>query len=71
VLTADQVTAIVPDAASCSAHVPAADFHSMIRELAERSGRRWKELWTSVHAPDHQATFPEAEYLKAVCLAFD
>jgi 23S rRNA (cytosine1962-C5)-methyltransferase len=55
-------------AASCSAHVPAADFLSMIRELAERSGRRWKELWTSGHAPDHQATFPEAEYLKAVCL---
>ena len=58
-------------AASCSAHVPAGDFLSMIRELAARSGRRWEELWTSGHAPDHQATFPEAEYLKAVCLQFD
>ncbi|MEP4077804.1 class I SAM-dependent rRNA methyltransferase [Haloferula sp.] len=58
-------------AASCSAHVPAAEFLSMIRELAEHSGRNWREHWTSGHAPDHPAVFPEAEYLKAVCLEFD
>jgi 23S rRNA (cytosine1962-C5)-methyltransferase len=58
-------------AASCSAHVPAAEFLGLMRELADRSGRRWEELWTSGHAPDHQATFPEAEYLKAICVSFD
>ena len=58
-------------AASCSAHVPVADFLSMVREQAERSGRKWREIWMSGHADDHQATFPEAEYLKALCLSFD
>ncbi|MFC7337437.1 hypothetical protein ACFQY0_09645 [Haloferula chungangensis] len=58
-------------AASCSAHVPAAEFLGMIRELAEQSGRRRQELWTTGHASDHQASFPEAEYLKAICVRFD
>ena len=58
-------------AASCSAHVPAADFLSMVREQADRAGRKWREIWTSGHADDHQATFPEAEYLKALCFSFD
>lgn len=58
-------------AASCSAHVPAGDFFSMVREQAERSGRKWRENWTSGHALDHQATFPEAEYLKSLCVSFD
>jgi 23S rRNA (cytosine1962-C5)-methyltransferase len=58
-------------AASCSAHVAAAEFHDLVREAAQRSGRPWRELWTSGHAQDHPVGFPEAEYLKALCLAFD
>ena len=56
--------------ASCSAHVPAAEFLKLMRDLADRSGRRWKECWTSGHASDHSASFPEAEYLKAICIEF-
>jgi len=33
--------------------------------------RNWREKWTSEHAPDHPATFPEAHYLKAICLELD
>ena len=55
-------------AASCSAHVPAEDFLSTLEELAQASGRPWKELWRSGHAADHPANFREAEYLKAICL---
>ena len=58
-------------AASCSAHVAAAEFYELVRESARRSGRRWRELWTSGHAQDHPVGFPEAEYLKALCLTFD
>lgn len=58
-------------AASCSAHVAAAEFYELVREAAQRSGRRWRELWTSGHAQDHPVGFPEAEYLKALCLEFD
>ena len=57
-------------AASCSAHVAAAEFHELVREAARRSGRPWRELWTSGHAKDHPVGFPEAEYLKALCLEF-
>ncbi|MEM9235766.1 MAG: class I SAM-dependent rRNA methyltransferase [Verrucomicrobiota bacterium] len=57
-------------AASCSAQVPAYDFLKLIRDLAERSGRKWGELWTSGHAVDHPAKFPEAEYLKALAVEF-
>ena len=58
-------------AASCSAHVAAAEFYDLVREAARRSGRRWRELWASGHALDHPVGFPEAEYLKALCLEFD
>lgn len=58
-------------AASCSAHVAAAEFCELIGEAAQRSGRRWRQLWTSGHAQDHPVGFPEAEYLKALCLEFD
>jgi len=57
-------------AASCSAHVPKHEFHRLVREAAQRSGRRFEEHWTSDHAADHPASFPEAEYLKAICLGF-
>lgn len=55
-------------AASCSAHVSSQEFFGAVRSEAGRSGRQWDELWTAGHAPDHPASFPEAEYLKAVCL---
>jgi 23S rRNA (cytosine1962-C5)-methyltransferase len=57
-------------AASCSAHVSAAEFFQAIRATAQRSGRRFTELKTAGHAPDHPATFPEANYLKAIYLRF-
>lgn len=56
--------------ASCSAHVSAKEFNHLVRDIAHRSGRKWTERWTSGHAPDHPANFPEANYLKALCLEF-
>jgi 23S rRNA (cytosine1962-C5)-methyltransferase len=58
-------------AASCSAHVTAEEFFEAVREAARRSGRRWTELETTGHAPDHPATFPEARYLKCIYLRLD
>jgi 23S rRNA (cytosine1962-C5)-methyltransferase len=55
-------------AASCSAQVAAAEFYGAVRRAAGRSGRRWKELWRSGHAADHEARFAEGEYLKAIWL---
>jgi 23S rRNA (cytosine1962-C5)-methyltransferase len=57
-------------AASCSAHVSAEEFFSAVRGAAANSGRRFEELGTSLHAPDHAATIPEAQYLKCVYLRF-
>lgn len=57
-------------AASCSAHVAASEFHELVKEAAQRSGRSWRELWTAGHAMDHPVGFPEAQYLKALCLQF-
>jgi 23S rRNA (cytosine1962-C5)-methyltransferase len=34
------------------------------------SGRRFTNLDTTRHAPDHPASFPEAEYLKGTYLKF-
>ena len=58
-------------AASCSAHVSSEEFFSAVREAARMSGRRFKELKTAGHPPDHRANFPEASYLKAIYLRFD
>lgn len=58
-------------AASCSAHVSADEFFGAVRQAARQSGRRFEEIETTGHAPDHHAAFPEAEYLKAIYLAFD
>jgi 23S rRNA (cytosine1962-C5)-methyltransferase len=33
--------------------------------------REFVKLETTAHAPDHPATFKEAEYLKAIYLRFD
>ena len=46
----------------------AAEFFTAVRQAVSRSGRRFEELGTAHHAPDHLATFPEAEYLKAIYL---
>ncbi len=53
-------------ACSCSAHVSAPEFFDAVRRSATRSGRKFRELQTTRHAPDHPATFKEAEYLKAI-----
>jgi len=58
-------------AASCSAHVSAEEFFGAVRQAARQSGRRFEEIETTGHAPDHHATFPEAEYLKGIYLRFD
>jgi 23S rRNA (cytosine1962-C5)-methyltransferase len=55
-------------AASCSAHVSADEFFGAVRQSASRSSRRIEELGTTLHAPDHHATFPEAQYLKCIYL---
>jgi 23S rRNA (cytosine1962-C5)-methyltransferase len=55
-------------AASCSAHVTAAEFFGAVRQAARRSGRTGTELETTGHAPDHPASFPEAQYLKCLFL---
>jgi 23S rRNA (cytosine1962-C5)-methyltransferase len=55
-------------ACSCSAHVSAEEFFGAVRQSATKSGRRFNELQTTRHAPDHPATFKEAEYLKGIFL---
>jgi 23S rRNA (cytosine1962-C5)-methyltransferase len=55
-------------ACSCSAHVTAAEFFQAVRRSAVEAGRAFEELRTTGHAPDHPATFEEAEYLKAIYL---
>ncbi|MDB6027843.1 MAG: rRNA ((2)-)-methyltransferase [Verrucomicrobiales bacterium] len=54
-------------AASCSAHVSADEFFNVVRSAAP-GGRRFEELMTTRHAPDHHASFKEAEYLKCIYL---
>src|SRR5664279_3619594 len=55
-------------ACSCSAHVTAKEFFEAVRKSAVSAGRTFRELRTTGHAPDHPATFKEAEYLKAIYL---
>ena len=57
-------------AGSCSAHVPAMEFFDAVRRAAIKSGRKFSELKTLQHPPDHPATFKEAEYLKVIYLKF-
>jgi 23S rRNA (cytosine1962-C5)-methyltransferase len=58
-------------AASCSAHVAADEFFCAVRESAVKSGRKFSELQTTGHAPDHAAKFKEGEYLKTIYLALE
>jgi 23S rRNA (cytosine1962-C5)-methyltransferase len=53
-------------ACSCSAHVTAEEFFAAVQRSAAKSGRKFKVLQTTHHAPDHPATFKEAEYLKGI-----
>lgn len=55
---------------SCSAHVAAAEFFDAVRRAALKSGRKFTELKTLRHPPDHPAGFKEAEYLKVIYLRF-
>jgi 23S rRNA (cytosine1962-C5)-methyltransferase len=57
-------------ACSCSAHVSAEEFFGAVRRSAEKSARKFQELETTRHAPDHLATFKEADYLKGIYLRF-
>jgi len=57
-------------ACSCSAHVSAEEFLGAVRTAATQAGRPFTELQTTGHAADHPATFPEANYLKAIYLGF-
>ena len=57
-------------ACSCSAHVTAEEFFEAVRQSASTSGRRFQEIQTIRHAPDHPAAFKEAEYLKAIYVRF-
>ena len=58
-------------AASCSAHVTAEEFFQAVRQSAAISRRKFTELQTTGHAPDHPARIKEMEYLKAIYLKFD
>jgi 23S rRNA (cytosine1962-C5)-methyltransferase len=55
-------------AGSCSAHVSAVEFFDAVRRAAVKSGRKFTELKTLQHPPDHPAGFKEAEYLKVIYL---
>ena len=58
-------------AASCSAHVSEAEFFDRVRSMARSSGRSFAELFTTAEPVDHPASFPEAKYLKCICLSFE
>src|SRR5207245_594439 len=73
-LAANAITHLRPGgilaAASCSAHVSAAEFFAAVRQAARGKGRNFEELQTTGHPPDHPATFLEARYLKCIYLRF-
>lgn len=57
-------------AGSCSAHVTAAEFFDAVHQTARKSGRKFVELKTTQHPPDHPAGFKEAQYLKVIYFKF-
>ena len=73
-LSADSIRWLAPGgvlvAASCSAHVSAEEFVGVVRGAARAAGRPFVELQATGHPPDHPATFPEGQYLKALYLRF-
>ena len=58
-------------ACSCSAHVSVSEFFSAVRQAAIGSGRKFEEIASTGHAPDHPATFEAAQYLKAIYCRLD
>jgi 23S rRNA (cytosine1962-C5)-methyltransferase len=58
-------------AASCSAHVSAAEFFAAVERGVKKSRRKCSAIKSTGHAPDHAASFAEAEYLKCVFLRCD
>ena len=58
-------------AASCSAHVGTGEFFSTVMRAAEESGGKFEVFDRTGHAPDHAATFAEAEYLKCIYLRLE
>ena len=58
-------------AASCSAHVSAEEFFGAVTQAASATARKCSVLNTTRHAPDHPATFPEAEYLKCITVRLE
>jgi len=58
-------------ACSCSAHVTAEEFCDAVCQGVMKSARKFVELQRTGHAPDHPATFREAEYLKAIYLRIE
>ena len=57
-------------ACSCSAHVSDAEFFAAVLQAAAKSARTFTVVQKTHHAPDHPATFSEANYLKAIYLEF-
>ena len=57
-------------AGSCSAHVSTAEFFDAVRRTAMKSRRKFTEIKSMQHPPDHPAGFKEAEYLKVIYLKF-
>lgn len=55
-------------ASSCSAHVTSEEFFGAVRDAARKSGRKFEEVQTTGHPPDHPASFKEAHYLKTIFL---
>jgi 23S rRNA (cytosine1962-C5)-methyltransferase len=53
-------------AASCSAHVSATEFFEAVKQAVAAKKQMFEVIKTTGHAPDHPATFPEAEYLKCI-----
>lgn len=58
-------------AASCSAHVSTAEFFGAVLDALHDSRRPFVELVRTTHAPDHPATFPEAQYLKCLLVQLE
>ncbi|MEI6567548.1 MAG: class I SAM-dependent rRNA methyltransferase [Verrucomicrobiota bacterium] len=57
-------------ACSCSAHVGSDEFFSAVQSAARPARRPFEVIACTAHAPDHPATIPEAQYLKAIHLRF-
>ena len=53
-------------AASCSANVSTGECFTAVLDALHASRRPFAELIRATHAPDHPATFPEAQYLKCL-----